>query len=351
MTVLHSVKELGQQIWLDSLSRTLTQEGVLQKRLEEGVSGVTSNPTIFYQAFSKDALYQDDIQKLKSQKLSAKERYEKLAIYDVQAACDVFHDLFVSSNGQEGFVSLEVSPQWAHDAAGTVTEALRLWGAVNRPNLMIKVPTTDAGLDALTVLVSEGLNVNLTLLFSRLQAKKAYQAYVKGLQIRVNQGLPIDGIFVVASFFLSRVDSALDECLPVALRGKAAIALARMAYADWHTFFGTDEFISLRAKGAKPVSLLWASTGTKNPAYSDVLYVESLIGPSTVNTVPTATLDAFMDHGRARLTLSEQDEDARLLLDELIAIRVDFEALGMRLQQEGLLMFDEAFDKLLEILE
>lgn len=351
MTVLHSVKELGQQVWFDSLSRTLIQNGVLQKKLEEGVSGVTSNPAIFYQAFSKDTLYQDDIRRLKSEKSSAKERYEQLAVFDVQAACDVFLDLFVSSGGKEGFVSLEVAPQWAYDTVGTVAEARRLWAAVNRPNLMIKVPTTDAGLEALTVLVSEGLNVNLTLLFSRKQAKKAYQAYVKGLQMRVNQNLPVDSIYVVASFFLSRVDTALDDRLPVSLRGKAAVALAKMAYVDWHEFFGTDEFASLAAKGARPVSLLWASTGTKNAAYSDVLYVESLIGPQTVNTVPAATLDAFLDHGKASLTLKTEDEESRLILEELMAVGVDFEALGIRLQQEGLLLFDEAFEKLLELLQ
>lgn len=350
ITVLHAVKEQGQQIWLDSLSRSLLQSGSLKQQLDEGICGVTSNPAIFYQAFLNDALYQADIDALKAQNLSPQERYEKLALVDVQAACDVFMPLFNASDAKEGFVSLEVSPFWADDTLGTITEARRLWQEVSRPNVMIKIPATDAGLAAMTVLIAEGLNINLTLLFSRQQAQKAYVAYVKGLNLRLERHLTVASIYVVASFFLSRVDTALDDCLPVSMRGEAAIALARVAYVDWQGFFKGEKFAALAAKGARAVSLLWASTGTKNPAYSDVLYVESLIGPQTVNTVPAATLAAFIDHGQVRLTLNENSEQARLLLEEMMALGVDFEALAIRLQQDGLLLFEEAFAKLLQLL-
>ncbi|SUA44204.1 transaldolase [Neisseria zoodegmatis] len=348
MTILSDVKALGQQIWLDNLSRSLVQSGELAEMLQQGVCGVTSNPAIFQKAFAGDALYTDEVAALKQQNLTPKQRYETLAIADVQAACDVCLPEFEKSGGKTGFVSLEVAPDLSHDAAGTVAEAKRLHAAINRPNVMIKVPTTDAGVAALEQLVSDGISINLTLLFSRKQTLKAYEAYVKGIEGRLKTGKPVNHIQVVASFFISRIDNALDATLPEHLQGKTAIALAKAAYQDWQDFFGSEQFAALKAQGANPVQLLWASTGVKNPAYPDTLYVDSLIGPNTVNTVPDATLKAFIDHGTAKLTLTEGAAEAAAQLAEVEKLGIDVEALATRLQEDGLKQFEDAFEKLLE---
>lgn len=344
MTILSDVKALGQQIWLDNLSRSLVRSGELAKMLEQGVCGVTSNPAIFQKAFAGDPLYADEVAALKQQDLTPKQRYETLAIADVQAACDVCLKEFEQSGGKTGFVSLEVAPDLSHDAAGTVAEAKRLHAAIQRRNVMIKVPATDEGLAALTELVAEGISVNLTLLFSRKQTMKAYDAYVAGIRRRVDQGLPVNHIQVVASFFISRIDSALDPTLPEHLQGKVAIALAKAAYRDWTQYFATDAF---RALGANAVQLLWASTGVKNPAYPDTLYVDSLIGAHTVNTVPDATLRAFIDHGSAKPTLADNTDTALAQLAEVEKLGIDVEALALRLQDDGLKQFEDAFAKLL----
>ncbi|WP_066568678.1 transaldolase [Snodgrassella sp. CFCC 13594] len=347
MTVLQQVRALGQQIWLDNLSRSLIQSGGLAQMLEAGVCGVTSNPAIFQKAFAGDALYAEDVARLKRQNLSAKARYELLAVADVQAACDVCLPLYQESGGQAGLVSLEVAPELANDTAGTVAEALRLHTALMRPNVMIKVPATDAGLAAMTQLVAKGLHINLTLLFSRAQVAKAYLAYCAGLRERQAQGLPVCGIQVVASFFLSRIDAALDITLPAQLQGQTAVALAKAAYRDWQVFFGAEGFAGLLEAGAGPMRLLWASTGTKNAAYSDVLYVESVIGPQTVNTVPDGTLAAFIDHGVAALTLTDKWLDAEAVLAKVTELGIDLEVLAARLQEEGLHQFEVAFSALL----
>ncbi|ULJ60902.1 transaldolase [Wielerella bovis] len=347
MAILSEVKKLGQQIWLDNLSRSLVQSGQLAAFLTNGVSGVTSNPAIFQKAFSGDALYTPEIAALKAQGKNAKEIYETLAIADVQAACDVCRAEFDSTSGKTGFVSLEVSPELSRDAAGTISEAQRLHAAINRPNAMIKVPATDEGLVALTELVASGICVNLTLLFSREQTKKAYAAYVAGLEKLAANGGDVSKIQVVASFFISRVDNALDATLPEKLQGKIAISLAKAAYQDWADFFAADKFAALAAKGANKVSLLWASTGVKNPAYPDTLYVDSLIGEHTVNTVPDATLNAFIDHGKVALTLPENTTEALANIAEVAKLGVDLETLATRLQDDGLKQFEEAFAKLL----
>lgn len=347
MTILSDVKALGQQIWLDNLSRSLVQSGELAQMLTQGVCGVTSNPAIFQKAFAGDALYQQEIEQLKQQNISAKQRYEIMAIADVQAACDVCLNEFTQSGGKTGFVSLEVAPELSHDAQGTIAEAKRLHAAINRPNVMIKVPTTDAGIEALRQLVTDGISVNLTLLFSRQQTLKAYHAYSDGIKQRLAKGEKINHIQVVASFFISRIDSALDPLLPNTLQGKAAISLAKAAYHDWQQFFSTAEFTELAQQEANRVQLLWASTGVKNPAYPDTLYVDSLIGEQTVNTVPDATLKAFIDHGTTRSTLTENLDEAYQVLTQITQTGVDFEALAQRLQQDGLKQFEEAFEKLL----
>ncbi|KLT73814.1 transaldolase [Neisseria arctica] len=345
MTILSDVKALGQQIWLDNLSRSLIQSGELAKMLQQGVCGVTSNPAIFQKAFAGDALYKDEITALKEQSLNPKQRYETLAVADVQAACDVCLPEFESSGGKTGFVSLEVSPDLAHDAAGTVAEAKRLHAEINRKNVMIKVPATDAGIEALEQLVSDGLSINLTLLFSRKQTLKAYAAYQRGIEKRLSAGLPTKHIQVVASFFISRIDNALDTTLPSHLQGKVAIALAKAAYLDWQNFFSQEFFAN---ENVNRVQLLWASTGVKNPSYPDTLYVDNLIGRETVNTVPDATLKAFIDHGVATNTLTANTKEALAHLAEVEALGIDVEALASRLQEDGLQQFNDAFAKLLE---
>lgn len=348
MTILSDVKAFGQQIWLDNLSRFLLQSGELDKLLQQGVCGITSNPAIFQKAFASDARYADEIASLKQQNLTPKQRYETLAIEDVQAACDVFLPEFEAQNGHSGFVSLEVAPDLAQDTVGTIAEAKRLHAAINRPNVLIKVPATDAGLTAMSELVAAGISVNLTLIFSRQQTLKAYTAYLEGLEKRLASQQPLAHIQVVASFFISRIDNALDATLPEHLRGKIAISLAKAAYRDWQQFFSSDVFQALRARGANPVRLLWASTGVKNPNYPATLYIDNLIGADTINTMPDATLAAFMESGKATLALTEHTDDALNRLAELDALGIDLEALAVRLQQDGLKQFEEAFDKLLE---
>lgn len=349
MTKLQQVAQLGQQIWLDSLSRSLIQSGELANKLKDGVMGVTSNPAIFQQAFQNDALYTEELAALKQQDLDAKSRYETLAIADVSHACLVCLPVYQSNNGQAGMVSLEVSPELAHDATGTVAEGKRLWHAINQPNAMIKVPATPAGVTALTELVAAGINVNMTLIFSRQVLAAIMQAHVQGLQQRVAQNLPTDKIAVVASFFLSRVDTALDVTLPAALQGKVALALARSAYADWQAFTAQAAWQDLADNGGQLLQLLWASTGTKNPAYPDTLYVDELIGPHTVNTVPDKTLSAFVDHGSATASLDGHAAASAQVLADVAALGIDIEALALRLRDDGLQQFQDAFAKILAI--
>ena len=330
MTILSDVKALGQQIWLDNLSRSLVQSGELAEMLKQGVCGVTSNPAIFQKAFAGDALYADEVAALKQQDLTPKQRYETMAVADVQAACDVC-----------------LAEHESKDAQGTVEEARRLHAAIGRKNVMIKVPATDEGIEALETLVSDGISVNLTLLFSRAQTLKAYAAYARGIAKRLEAGHDVSHIHVVASFFISRVDAALDATLPDHLKGKIAIALAKAAYQDWEQYFGSSEFAALAEKGANRVQLLWASTGVKNPAYPDTLYVDSLIGAHTVNTVPDATLKAFIDHGTAKATLTEGVDEAQAQLAETAKLGIDVETLATRLQEDGLKQFEDAFAKLL----
>ena len=336
MAILQEVKQLGQQIWLDNLSRSLVRSGALAKLQQSGVSGVTSNPAIFRQALAGDALYTAEIAQLKQQPLSAKARYETLAVADVQAACDVFAAQF-AAEGNSGLVSLECDPALSHDTEGTIAEARRLWNLIGRPNAMIKIPATDAGLSALPALVADGININLTLLFSRAQTVRAYQAYQQGLAQRAGQAAPQ----LVASFFISRIDTALDPQLPPHLQGKTALALAQAAYRDWQQFFG-------QPSDAVPTArLLWASTGVKNPAYPDTLYVDNLIAPHTVNTLPDAVLQAFTNHGRAADALSRPAAPAQPILDEVAALGIDLDALAAKLQQDGLAQFEQAFAQML----
>lgn len=350
MNRLQAIRPFGQRVWLDNLSAELIASGELARLVaEDGIAGVTSNPAIFYKAISSDARYRTRLSALRGQGLDAEGNYEAIVIPDVQAACDLLQTVYRTSNGDDGYVSLEVSPHLADDIDGTLASARDLWQRVDRPNLMIKVPATSAGVAALRTLTREGINVNVTLLFSLAQVEAVWDAYIDGLRERHAAGNPVNGIKAVASFFLSRVDSLLDPQLPELLQGKTAIALSKAAYARYQARFHGEEFAALRAVGARPQYLLWASTGTKNKAYSDVLYVESLIGAETINTIPDATMAAFRDHGIAAETLTQGGAEAAAVLEQASQAGIDLAAVGEQLQQDGLKLFVEAFDQLLAL--
>lgn len=353
---LLQAKQLGQRLWLDNLSRVLLA-GPLQKLIEEdGLAGITSNPAIFQKSISSGAGYADDLAKLKAQDLTAEQRFEALAVPDVQTACDLFAATYAASNGLDGYVSLEVSPYLARDSQGTEAAAKRLWAAINRPNAMIKIPATPESLPAFTAAIAAGINVNVTLMFGRQHCDAVFDAYVAGLRQRIAAGGDVRQVRSVASLFLSRVDTLIDSQLDaqggeaLALKGKAAIAMVRDAYALWMARWHSEACADLRAAGANLQRLLWASTGTKNPAYPDTMYVDELIGPDTVNTLPDATLAAFRDHGSAEPRLTQGVAEARDTLARFAAAGIDLDAVAGKLQVDGLKLFDDAFDSLLGLL-
>ncbi|MDR0997025.1 MAG: transaldolase [Zoogloeaceae bacterium] len=350
MNPLWQIRALGQQIWLDNLSRPLLDSGELALLIaDDGIAGVTTNPAIFQKALADGSAYADDLARLPAG-LSAEERYEQLAIADVRRACDLLLPTFAAAKGQAGYVSLEVSPALADDAKGTVAAGQRLFAAVGRANLLIKIPATPAGLQAVTVLAQSGINVNITLLFSLEQADRAAEAWWQGVARRQAEGGEVSSAFSVASLFLSRVDTHVDAHLPEGspLRGKAAVAMAKLAWQRWQTRFTGEAFAALAATGCPPQRLLWASTGTKNPAYSDLLYVEPLIGPDTITTLPDATLAALRDHGKAASTLSGDVAEAEATFAQLARNGIDMEAVGATLLADGLKQFETAYAKLLE---
>lgn len=343
MSRIAAIAPLGQQIWLDNLSRQLLESGDLARWIaEDAIAGVTSNPAIFYNAIRSDPAYAPALSALKSGSLAAELRFEALALPDVQGACDLFLPLHESSGGSAGFVSFEVSPALADDTAGTLAAARRLWAEIARPNAMIKIPATAAGLGAITAAIADGINVNVTLIFSPGQLADVQAAYRAGIEQRFAAGLPVDRIASVASVFISRLDSLIDARLPAELQGKTAIAMARQAYADWQA-------LPALPGHARQQMLLWASTSAKNPAYRDVVYVEQLIGAGTVNTVPDATLTAFRDHGEAAATLAADPAATSAQLAGVAALGIDLDQVGEELQAAGLKQFDEAFAKLLEL--
>lgn len=347
-----TIRQYGQKIWLDNISRELLNSGELIKLIQEDqIAGLTSNPAIFFKAISGDARYHEQLSQLKQFDLTPLQRYEQIAIEDIKQACEIMLPLYINSNKEDGYVSLEVSPHLAYDTGGTVKSALELWNTVNQPNLMIKVPATIEGIEAFEQLVILGLNVNITLLFSLKQVNLVWDAYIRGLEKRANEDLPVNNIKTVASFFLSRVDSAIDEQLPAQLQGKTAINLAKCAYLQYQEIFHGERFQQLKAKGAKAQYLLWASTGTKNKAYSDVLYIEELIGAETINTVPDATLATFRDHGIAADRLTNNINTSASILAEVEKSGISLEALGEKLQNDGLELFEDAFNQLLELVK
>ncbi len=354
------VNEFGQSLWLDDLRRDLITSGELKRLIEEEcVRGLTSNPTIFQKAITGSSAYDEQIQPLADAGNSVDEIYEALVIKDIRAAADLFLPLYTDTNGADGYVSIEVSPKLAYDTAGTVQEALRFWQTIDRPNIMIKIPATLEGVPAIQQVIAAGINVNVTLIFSLERYQAVVDAYLSGLEALANQGGDVSRIASVASFFVSRVDAAVDKLLEAkqaagedvsALLGKAAIANAAVAYHIWEEISKGERFAGLKAKGAHPQRLLWASTGTKNPNYRDVLYVEELIGDQTVDTVPPATLDAFRDHGVARATLAEKTVDAQAMLDRLAAAGIDLAAVTHKLEEDGVKSFAASFDDLINAL-
>jgi transaldolase len=349
---LLALKVLGQHVWLDNLSRTLLREGTLQRLIgEDGIDGVTSNPAVYQKAFASPC-YHDDVARLRGSPLDAGARYESLVIPDIQAACDVLRPTYVASAGKAGYVSLDVSPELAYDPVGTETAARRLHCAVARDNLLIKVVATPAGIRAFEQLTSSGLRVNVTLIFSLRHYEAVAQAYLRGAQRWLDRGGDAGQLCSVASVFLSRVDTRVDQRLAAidspsaqALKGRSGVALAKRCYARYQEIFHGPAFAALARAGVWPQAPLWASTGSKNSADSDALYVEPLIGPETVTTLPDATLAAFRQHGRATTTLATGLDAVQTHIQALAALGIDLDDVGESLQTEGVRLFAEAYEK------
>jgi len=353
---LLELKAHGQSIWLDYIRRNLIATGELKRLVEEGLGGLTSNPTIFDKAIAGSSDYDEPLRQLLAadSKMSPAAMFDAIEIADIQAAADVLRPVYDRTDGADGFVSIEVAPGLARDTTGSISEARRLWNAVNRPNLLVKIPGTAEGIPAILALIAEGINVNITLMFSMAHYEAVANAYISGLE----RNFQPQHVASVASFFVSRVDTAVDKQLErigtpeaLALRGTIAVANSKLVYQRFRQIFSSDRWKNLAKRGARVQRVLWASTGTKNPAYSDVLYVDSLIGPDTVNTVPPATLDAFRDHGKVRETVTEGVEQARAAIGQLGKLGIDLNAITEDLQVEGVKAFSESMDKLLESLE
>ena len=360
---LGDLRQYGQSAWFDFMSRHLLASGELLRMIaRDGLGGVTSNPTILEQAVNKTDAYDEEIALLARRKMSAEEIYTRVVVADIAEAADILHEVYEATQAIDGYVSLEVSPTLAHDTEGTVAEAIKLWKLLNRDNAMIKVPGTAAGFPAVRRLIAEGININITLLFSEADYEAAARAFIDGLKDRAAKGGDLRKVASVASVFVSRIDATADKELDrliaaarepeskarlEALKGKAAIANSKLVYQRFKQMFGSPEFQALEAKGAQRQRPLWASTGTKNPKYSDVLYIEELVGPDTVNTMPPGTLAAFRDHGRARPTIEQDVEGARRAFAELAAVGVDMPKIHVRLKNEAVQSFEDSFDTLM----
>lgn len=360
---LRGLLEYGQSPWMDYIRRDLLTGGGLKKMIDaDGLRGMTSNPSIFEKSITGSTLYSDILQSPDAKSLDAKSLYEKIAIRDVQDACDIFKSVYKATHGRDGFVSLEVSPYLANDTKGTLEEARRLWKTVGRENLMIKVPGTPEGVPAIRQLLEDGLNINITLLFAQSAYEQVAEAFLAALEARVLKGLDISHSASVASFFVSRidtlVDSKVDEKLKTAtgeakellksIEGKVAIANAKLTYKKYQELFGGPRWKALAAKGAKTQRLLWASTSTKNPKYRDVLYVEELIGADTVDTIPPATFDAYRDHGKLRNSLTEDVPGAAKIMGDMAKAGISMKEVTQKLLEDGVRLFAEAFKTLLD---
>jgi transaldolase len=365
MNRLHRLRDAGQSIWLDFIERALLRDADLERRIrDDAITGMTSNPTIFEKALAEGTDYDEQLRTIAG-RLTAPELFEAVSTTDVRDACDAFRPTYDATSGADGYVSIEVSPGAANDAGATVDEAHRLWKTVDRPNLMVKVPGTLEGAKAVRRLIADGVNVNITLLFAIEAHARVVDAYMAGLEDRVNAGRPIAGLASVASFFVSRVDTEVDKRLDAllpelagtdreraaALRGKAAIANAKLAYRLFSREFATPRWAALRAAGGRLQRPLWASTSTKNPAYRDVMYVEGLIGPNTVNTMPPATIDAFRDHGEVARTVDTAVDEAERVIAELERLGIAMREVTDKLLVDGVASFQKSYDSLIAGLE
>jgi len=364
---LVQLHQYGQSVWLDQISRSLMTTGKLKRLIDEdGLRGMTSNPTIFQKAIGKGEDYAEELKQLARSGSSVSDVYEALVVKDIGSAADIFRPVYDSENGGDGFVSLEVSPLLANDTQATIKEAKDLWARLNRPNVMIKVPATPAGLPAIEELIGSGLNINVTLIFAVEVYERVAEAYIRGLERRVKAGQPIDRIASVASFFVSRIDTAVDKQLEQlaakesdaarkpkinSLLGKAAIANARLAYESFKKIFSGDRWNKLQQEGARVQRPLWASTSTKNPKYRDTLYVEELIGRNTVNTMPLGTIDDFRDHGVGKPTLEIGLDGAHRTFAELKEVGIDMQAVTKKLTEDGVASFAESFNGLIEVIK
>jgi len=357
----------GQSPWLDFIRRDILLNGDLKKMIaDDGLRGMTSNPAIFEKAITGSDDYADLLNAPEAKKLNAKQLYEQIAIRDVQTAADIFRGVYDETKGRDGYVSLEVSPTLANDTAGTLEEARRLWKAVGRPNLMVKVPATKEGLPAIRQLLEEGININITLLFAQSAYEQVAEAYIAGLEARAAKGEDVSKIASVASFFVSRIDTLIDGMIEEKLKtetdakkkellssveGRVAIANARRTYAKYQELVGAARWKALASKGAHTQRLLWASTSTKNKKYRDVLYVEELIGADTVDTIPPATFDAFRDHGKLRNSLTENVAGANKTMADLEAAGISMKAVTDKLLLDGVKLFADAFTTLIAAVE
>lgn len=364
---LAQLAEAGQSVWYDLMERALITTGKLQKLIDEDdLRGLTSNPTIFEKAIGGSEDYNDSLRELAEKNFSTNDIYESLVVDDIGRAADVFRPVYERTSRGDGYVSLEVSPNLAHETEGTLAEAEKLWKRLDRPNAMIKIPATKEGIPAIEEAIAKAINVNITLIFSRDVYDKVIEAYIRGLERRVEAGQPIDSIASVASFFVSRIDTAADAEIRAriekasgeaekkeleSLLGKVAIANAKMAYALFQERFGSERFDKLRARGGRPQRPLWASTGTKDPSYSDVMYIESLIGPETVNTIPPKTYDAFRDHGKVTRTLDQDVDEARGVLERLEKAGISLAAITEKLTVDGVESFAGSFNSLISTID
>jgi transaldolase len=355
MNNLQKLEQLGQSIWYDNISRGVILKGELKKMVDEGCLGVTSNPTIFDKAISGSSDYDDQIRQMvqKNASVDAAEIIQSLMVKDIQMACDVLRPVYERTKGGDGFVSIEVTPSKARDTKATIEEVRELWTTVNRPNLMVKIPATREGLPAIEQAISEGTNINVTLIFSVERYREVADAYIKGLERCQKDGKPLTAVRSVASVFVSRIDTLVDDLLgrkdPRAYKsimGKAAVANTKFIYQAFKEIFGLPRFAALKSKGAAVQRPLWGSTGTKNPAYSDLLYVDTLIGPHTVNTVPPSTYSAILDHGTPALTVESDLDGARKLLGDVAAAGIDMKWVLQKLEDDGVAAFEKSFDGL-----
>lgn len=365
-TKIEELAVFGQSIWLDSINRSMFKTGKLQEMIDQGLRGMTSNPTIFDKAISSGSVYDEDISQMHMIGRSTFDIYDDLTVSDVQDAADLFRTVYEKSGGLDGYVSLEVNPKLAFQTRETINEAKRLHKKVNRPNVMFKVPSTDAGFPAIEELLSEGINVNITLIFSLEQYIKTADAYLKGLQKLYDSRGDLSRIASVASVFVSRVDTAVDQLIDekeskelnediksklLSLRGKAAVANSRLIFKKYLEIFMGEDYLQLQKKGAPVQRVLWGSTGTKDPGYSDIKYVTELIGKPTVNTLPEATLAAFTDHGIIEESLTKNMEEAEDTINSLKSFGIDINVVCAKLLNEGLVSFEKSFDSLLSTIE